>query len=365
MTDQIGTRRNAPSQIKPMLAIAFYSFKSLVRNRATVFFGFAFPLFFIAAFGLFGERGLTVTIGVPESEQSGPIYEALTNIDVVDIESGMEGYLKDKLSQGRIAGVLLTEDDGSEPKLFISQADPQSAGAVTSLVSGVVDKLNLQLANVKDPPIGLQIEEVSGRTFRFIDFFLPGMVGFALLTTAVTSIGFGLIFLKKTLVLKRLFATPIRGYTILLGQGLSRLVFVLAQTLVIVFVGVLVFKFTLIHGVVTLAYILILSIIGLLSFLGFGLFVAGIANDENTVAPLANLIVLPQFLIAGTFFPTDVLPAWIQPAVNALPLAFFNTAIRKITVEGLGLDSLLPQLAGLFVWAVIAYAAASRTFKWE
>lgn len=365
MTDKAKTKRAAPSQIKPMLTIAFYSFKALVRNRATVFFGFAFPLFFIAAFGLIGESGLSVTVGVPDDKQTGPVYEALSNIEAVEIETGTEEELKDKLFQGRLGGVLSIDEKKNEPKLYISQADPQSAAAVRSLVSGVVDKLNLGLSNVKDPPIDLGVEEISGRTFTFIDFFLPGMIGFALLTTAITSVGFGLVFLKKALVLKRLFATPIRAYTILLGQGLSRLLFVLGQTLVIVIVGVWVFGFTLIDGPVTLFYILILSIIGLLSFLGFGLFVAGIANDENTVAPLANLFVLPQFLVAGTFFPIDVLPAWIQPIVSMLPLAFFNTAIRKITVEGLGLETILPQLAGLAVWAVISYTLASRTFKWE
>lgn len=358
-----GDNHEAPSQIRPLFSIAYYSLKALLRNRATVFFGFAFPLFFIAAFGLIGNNSLTVTIGIPEKNQSGPIYQILSNLETVEVESGTEEELKEKLSQGQIGGVLVL--DGDSPKLYTSQADPQQAAAVSSLVSGVVDKLNLQIANIQNPPLNLTVEEVSGRSFDYIDFFLPGIIGFALLTTAITSVGFGLVFLKKALVLKRLFATPIRGYTILLGQGAARLVFVLAQTLVIIFVGVLVFDFTLINGVLTLVQILILSIIGLISFLGFGIFVAGMANDENTVAPLANLIVLPQFLVAGTFFPIDALPEWIQPAVRLLPLAFFNTALRKITVEGLDLSSVSLEVTGLVIWAVVAYIAASRTFRWE
>lgn len=352
-----------PSQIRPLFSIAFYSLKALIRNKATVFFGFAFPLFFIAAFGLVGNNSLMVTIGIPEGSQSGPIYEALVNIETVEVETGTQEELNDKLSRGQLAGVLTLQDENL--KLSISQADPQQSAAANNLVNGVVDKLNLQLSEVKDPPISLIVEEVSGRSFDYIDFFLPGIIGFALLTTSVTSLGFGLVFLKKALVLKRLFATPIRGYTILLGQGMARLVFVLAQTLVIIIVGVLVFDFTLIHGVSTLIQILILSIIGLVSFLGFGIFVAGIANDENTIAPLANLIVLPQFLVAGTFFPIDALPMWIQPAVKILPLAFFNTALRKVTVEGLDLTAVSSEIIGLSVWAVLAYIAASRTFRWE
>lgn len=350
------------NQLRPFLTIAYYSLRALFRNRATVFFGFAFPLIFISVFGLFGSDSLSVTLGVPEGEQSGPVYQSLSKIDAIKIEEGSEQQLREKLSQGRIAGVLLT---GENPKLLISQADPQQAAAVSSLVGGVVDKLNLKMANIENPSVKLEVKEISGRTFRFIDFFLPGMVGFALLTTSITSVSFGLIFLKKTLVLKRIFATPTKGLTILLGQGASRLVMVLLQTLIIVLVGVFAFKFNLVHGVATLFQILILSIIGLLSFLGFGLFVAGIANDENTAAPMTQLFVLPQFLVAGTFFPIDALPIWIQPAVKLLPLAFFNIAIRKITVEGLNIDALAPELIGLFVWALIAYLLASRTFRWE
>jgi len=150
-----------------------------------------------------------------------------------------------------------------------------------------------------------------------------------------------------------------------LGQGLARMVMVLLQTLVIVFVGVFAFNFTLIHGPTTLFLILLLSIIGLISFLGFGFFVAGVTDDVNSAAPLGNLIVLPQFLVAGTFFPIDALPTWIQPVVKLLPLSFFNTAIRKITVEGLSFDHLVPELIGLAVWALLAYAVATFTFRWE
>ncbi|HEX7456715.1 MAG TPA: ABC transporter permease [Candidatus Nanoarchaeia archaeon] len=101
-------------------------------------------------------------------------------------------------------------------------------------------------------------------------------------------------------------------FTILFGQGVSRLVIVLAQALVILGMGILVYNFQLIHGITTVLNILFLSVIGLVAFLGFGLFVSGLSNDENTIAPVANLIVLPQFLVAGTFFPIDVLPQWTQ-----------------------------------------------------
>jgi len=363
VTNQVENKK-APSQIRPLFSIAFYSLRAMTRNRATMFFGFVFPLLFISVFGLFGGSTLNVSLGIPVSQQGGLVYEALTKIEAFHIESGTREELLAKLKQGRIAGVFTVEDGSPGGKLLVSKADPQQAAAVTSLVSGVVDKINLRAANVT-PLLNLQVEETSGRDFKFIDFFLPAIIGFALLATAVPNTAFGLVFLKKTLVLKRIFATPTKGSTILIGQACSRLVIVLAQTLVILAVGIFAFKFNLVHGFLTIIDIFILSIIGLFAFLGFGLFVAGLSNEENTVAPVAQLIVLPQFLVAGTFFPIDSLPSWAQPLVNALPLSFFNTAIRKITIEGLGFGDLLPQLFGLAIWSAVAYFAASRTFRWE
>ena len=128
---------------------------------------------------------------------------------------------------------------------------------------------------------------------------------------------------------------------------------------------VVVFKFYLPHGIITFLELMLLSTIGLIAFLGFGYFMAGLANDENSAGPLVNLVTLPQFLLSGTFFSTDNLPTWIQPIANNLPLSYFNMAIRKITTEGGSLYETVPYLLGLLVWGAVMYILAARTFKWE
>lgn len=358
-------KTKSPNQLRPLLAIAYYGLRAQLRNRATVFFGFVFPLMFIFAFGFFGPSGVNISIGIPEGSQSTAIFQAISQIEGISIQKGNIADLQRELTAGKLSAVLATDSDHGDVRLLISQANQNQAEIVQSIVSGVVAKENLTLTGIDNLPVNLTVEKVSTRALRFIDFFLPGMIGFAILATAVNNTAFGLIFLKKTLVLKRIFATPTKGFTILLGQGVARVVVALAQTLVIVAAGVWVFDFTLIHGILTLIQIIFLSVIGLLAFMGFGLFIAGVATDENSVVPLTNIIVFPQFLVAGTFFPIENLPVVLQPFVNALPLAFFNSAIRKITTEGVSIDQVFPQLLGLLVWSVIAYVAAARTFKWE
>lgn len=360
-----------PSQWRAYVWLTYYAFKAQVRNPATFVFGFIFPIVFISIFGLIGNSTQKLTIGVPkETHKENPIIQTIEKQDFIKTEENEKQALEAKLKRGKLSGIV---EVSYLPKslpyykvtIITSQANPQESASVKSLVRGIVDQSNIRLSGIVTTPITLSQEEVSGRQFRYIDFVLPGQIGFSLLSTAVFSTVFGFIFLKKALVFKRMFATPTRGLTILLAQGTSRLISALLQTILILVLGILVFKFYLPNGWITFFELMILSVFGLIAFLGFGLFVAGLAKDENTGPPLVNLITLPQFLLSGVFFSTDNFPTWVQPIANNLPLSYFNVAIRKITIEGDSLISTWPYLLGLFIWSATMYLLAAKTFKWE
>ena len=357
-----------PSQWRAFRAMTLYTFKAFVRNRATVIFGFVFPLVFISVFGLLGSSSQSLNLGIPQdSNQSNPVVSALKSLSFVKIQNSDEGTLEGKLSQGKIDGIVAVT---STPptylvKLITNSGNPNGTALATSTIEGMTDKINLTLAGVKQPPITLTKSELSGRTYRYIDFFLPGQIGFSILSMAMFSTVFGFIALKRLLVFKRMFATPVHPLTILLAQGTARMIMSLAQVLVIILIGVLVFNFYLPHGVTTLLEIVGISIFGLVAFMGFGIFASGFASDENSAGPMVNLITLPQFLLSGVFFSTDAFPAWVQPIANNLPLSYFNQAIRKITTEGGSLHDTIPYLLGLTAWGMVMYLLAARTFKWE
>ncbi len=360
-----------PRQLKAFFKMTGYFFLAQRRNPATFAFGFIFPVVFISIFGLIGNTPQKLTVGIPaETQRTNPIVKVIEKQPFVKIDQEEEGVLENKLRQGKLSGIVdIQTTDQITPKydvkLTTSIGNVQEGAALNSLVRGVVDQANLRLAGINDPSIIVTQNELSGRQFRYIDFALPGQIGFSLLSTAVFGTVFGLIFLKKSLVLKRMFASPTKAITILLAQGASRLISAMMQTLLILILGIVVFKFYLPHGILTFVELLFLSALGLVAFLGFGYFMAGLANDENSAGPLVNLITLPQFLLSGTFFPTDSLPAWIQPIANNLPLSYFNMAVRKITTEGGDITQTVPYILGLLAWGTVMYLLAAKTFKWE
>jgi ABC-2 type transport system permease protein len=135
--------------------------------------------------------------------------------------------------------------------------------------------------------------------------------------------------------------------------------------IVIIVFGWLFFGFTLVHGFETFLEMLVLSFIGLLVFMGFGFIVSGLAKNDSTIPPFANLITLPQFLLGGTFFSIDVFPKWLQPISKALPLTHLNTAMRSVAFEGQHLWDVKNEIGILILWGVIVYAIAIKVFRWE
>ncbi len=129
--------------------------------------------------------------------------------------------------------------------------------------------------------------------------------------------------------------------------------------------GYFMYDFTLAHGWVTFANMLILSFIALLVFMGFGFFISAVSKNQNVIPIYANLFMFPQYFLSGTFFSKSALPVFLQPIIKFLPLTAVNDAIRNVAFEGASLASCWEQILILVVWGIIIYVLTAKVFHWE
>lgn len=352
------------------LALAKASFRSIMRSPSAVVFTLAFPLIFILVFGFLGGGGVKVDLAVaPGSDVQNPVMQALENTAVIRlIKDKNNDEIQNELEKGHYAGVINIQKSGIEKPEYLANVSYSAASIDKgNILKSVLNNLMYTLNSKDLKPAVAEIREstVQGRTYRTIDFILPGQLGFSLLSTGVFGTAFVFFNLRQTLVIKRFFATPVRRSSIILGEGLARIGFALLGAVFIIVVGHFFFNFTLIHGITTVLNMLILSIIGLVVFMGFGFVVSGIAKSESTIPPISNIITLPQFLLSGTFFSIDNFPSWLQPISKALPLTYLNDAMRLIAFEGAGLWDVRQQILIMLIWGIGIYALAVKVFKWE
>jgi ABC-2 type transport system permease protein len=359
------------SNTRATLAIAIASFRSIIRSPSAVVFSLAFPLIFIVIFANIGGSAVTVDVGVAKTcDTIGPVYQVLKKTSVVHLIKDQSTADMDKnLSKGSIDAIInIQKNESATPytlNIQYTKASAQKDGILKSLLNSIFYQINSRGNTVTQPVADIKATTIQGREYKYIDFLLPGMLGFSLLSSGVFGTAFVFLSLRLTLVIKRFFATPVKKYSIVLGEALARLIFSWIGALFIIVVGHTFFGFTLVHGLTTVINMLILSAIGLIIFMGFGFIISGIAKNESSVPPLSNIITLPQFLLSGTFFATTAFPSWLQGISNILPLTYLNKAMRDVAFEGAGLGDVTHQLLILGIWFIIVYAVAVKTFRWE
>jgi ABC-2 type transport system permease protein len=363
------------NQARAMFAITKGSLRAIFRSPSAVVFSIAFPLIFILVFGFIGG-GSRVSLNVAfvqASDTANPIYPVLTKIPGLTIVKKTAEDLKENLEKGRVTAVIrivkpVKAGDPYTIALTSSEAvNPQNIQVLQSILNAVIGGINQQTypAAPTIATVNKQVQKIPGRVYRTIDFILPGQLGFSLLSSGVFGVAFLFFNLRQQLVLKRFYATPITRSYIVLGEALSRVIFQMMTAVIIIGVGHFLFKFTLVHGMQTFFDIMLLSFLALILFMGFGFIVSSVSKNESSIPPFANLITLPQFLLAGTFFSIEAFPSWLQPICRVLPLTHFNNAMRNIAFEGASLASCWREIGILGIWTVVVYLVAFKTFKWE
>jgi ABC-2 type transport system permease protein len=366
------------SQVRAMFAITKASLHAIFRSPSAVVFGFAFPFIFILVFGFMGDNGAfrNYHIAVDQSaDTTNELYKAIENSRGIIINKYPDRKSLEKdMESGKIAGIInIQKNPSGEPPYIFTLKSTTSSNDKWPQFKAIVESIINKISNEKYPGRRAYAEfdfnfprDISViRKYKTIDFILPGQLGFSLLASGVFGVAFMFFNLRNTLVLKRFFATPISRTYIILGEMFSRVLFQMLTAVVIILAGYYLFDFTLIKGFETFVELMILSFIGLVVFMGMGFIVSGIAKNDSTIPPFANIITLPQFLICGTFFPIDVFPKWLQWVAQIMPLTHLNNALRDVAFEGNNLWNERWEIAILLLWGIVVYAIAVKVFKWE
>ena len=352
--------------------------KGTIRTPIALFFSFVFPVILIVIFGAIsnGNSNSKFEVGLVNSNSTNPqailVKQTLSKIDSIHLQEGDLNTLKtriekpDQSSSGDLVGIIeLPEGANTNPINYYSNpTQVQGSSIILQTLSTLADKFTLNRLQLK-PAFEVTAKDLFSQNIRYIDFALPGILGFTLLQGMVNGVSYSFLSLRKNKVLKRIFAAPTSILAFLAGSSSARGIFALAQNSVLVVVGFLLYKFGSALTFQSFLEMFVIIIFGIITFLGFGYFIAGLTSKDDQVSIWGTLLTFPQILLAGTFFPVSTLPDWVQAMVKYLPLYNFNTALRYVTLNGYHLldTPVLTQLGILGLWCIVLYALAAKFFR--
>ncbi len=189
-----------------------------------------------------------------------------------------------------------------------------------------------------------------------VDFFVPGVLALAVMSTAFTGQAIATGFERQYGVLKRLGATPLPRWVLLAAKTLAVLAVELLQLVLISAVGLALGWEPRGDVLGVLAFV----ILGTAAFSGLGLLLGGTLRGLTTLAA-ANLVWFVLLLLGGVLFPLSQYGA-AEQVLQYLPTAALSDGLRMLLVDG---AFVVPDLVALAGWAVVSCAAAAKAFRWE
>lgn len=363
------------NNLNAAIAIARASLISMLRSPTAVVFSILFPVIFIVVFGsMVDNASLKMKIAfTPDSDTSNIVYRMITGIKAIQPQSQLtRNGMQDALKKGQITAIvdIVNDSPGKSRPHYVVQLTTASAAAdkfaiLQSVIEEAIHRLDEKLFPQNQASGSITVTQIPGRVYQQIDFILPGQLGFSLLMAGVFSSAFLFFNLRQSLVLKRIFATPITRSYLILGELISRLLFQVIGFIIMVALGHYAFDFTLVNGLVTFLEMLSFSIFGLLIFMGIGFVISSLIRDEESLSPVANTITLPQILLCGLFFPIENYPHWLQSFCKILPLTILVDGFRKIAFEGIHITQMPMEVLGLLCWTVFVGIITVKVFRWE
>jgi ABC-2 type transport system permease protein len=168
--------------------------------------------------------------------------------------------------------------------------------------------------------------------------------------------------------LEALLVTPTSVPVILFSSTLYNFTFTSLRVFLYLAFGVVIFGLKL-HFSGIGAFLIIMGLT-ILAFSGIGLISAAFIVVFKQGSPISFIMGAASGLLGGVFYPVTVLPSWLEPLSDLLPITHALEAMRQILLNGATLGAVSDKAAILALFAAIllpiglgAFAYGLRTAK--
>jgi ABC-2 type transport system permease protein len=360
--------------VKALTTLTYYSGVQFARDKVALFWTLIFPVVLMVIIGsAFGESGSgSMPVGLVALDE-GPagqvIVQALEQISVLELSVGSEEEELAALERGNRRAVVIIPGDLSAAwqrrematvNVYLDVSQQQSAGTALTIVQQVIE--GVQRKFTQQPSlVAVETHSVQAEHFRPIDYIAPGI-----LALSIAQLGlFGAstyVEQRQQRLLRRLQATPVSRWMLLVSMVVVRLVIAFVQTGILLAVALVLFR---IQVVGSWPAIIGMVVFGTLAFIALGFLLGALAPSAEALIAIVQMVNFPMMFLSGALFPLDFMPEFLRPVAVALPLTYLADILRQIMVDATPYASIMQGMVILLLFMVGSALLSWRFFRWE
>jgi ABC-2 type transport system permease protein len=356
------------------------SIKSFYREKTAVFFRVAFPVILILVFGtiFMNQDNVRFDFYLQDLDQTPLSAELVKNLELNEkfkitiVDPGINASEYARINKLNLI-VIIPKDYESLLIQRLKNKDMDAAAAVTYIydpsstsVSTKMQILNAVFAEINqrmsgEPPFITPIEKsIISEDYRFIDFFVPGIIAMTVMTSSLLGSVNVNAELRQKGVIKKLSTTPITHTEWILSNVLYQFLLSIVAVITILLVSYGVFSVSLELNL----WLPVFVVLDVFAFVGIGMILTRVAKEAESAAAAANVIMFPMMFLSGTFFPVEMMPGFLQNFARVLPLYYVNEGLRASMIFVDNMYALRCSLiAGAF--AAVVFVFGVMTTKWQ
>ena len=360
--------------MKTLLGLTVANIKSLVRDRAALFWTIFFPVMFVFLFGwIFGGSGDSkISVGFVDQDgtaASAQVQQAFGQVSLLKLQVGSLADEKAAMQRGDVSAVIVipkglangfAQKTPAAIELYTDPSKSQTAQVVQGAVAQIANGINLKLAGGSDI-ITVSQQTLQSTTISNVAYLVPSILAMALMQLGVFA-AIPLVQQREKGILRRMGATPLPRWKLVGSNILLRLIVAIVDAVVILGIGLVFFNIQIVGNVLEMAGFVLL---GAGTFLAIGFVLASFLKTEEQAQGVVQIVQMPMMFLSSIFFQFDFLPGFLQSVGRVMPLTYLADALRQVMVNGTQVAPLGVDLAILTGWLVVCLAIAGRAFRWE
>ena len=371
--------------LRRLRAVAKKEFLHILRDPRSMLMALALPLLMLLLFGfaltLDVDRIPAYVWDLDRTPESRDLAEQFRGSRYFDILGTVDGYppIERAVDRGRvIVGIVVERNyaknllSGREAQvqLLVDGSDSNTASIALGYADALIQTYAARLrseAQVRKGggelkiPVEARIRVLYNSDLKSRNYIVPGLIAVILMTIAslLTSLTIAREWENGTM--EQLLSTPVRPTELVLGKLLAFFAVGVADMLVAVFVGIVIFRVPFRGNALFLAGT---SCVFLFGVLCWGIFVSAATRSQLMAFQLSSLTsFLPAFLLSGFIYSIHNMPRVIQLLSYIVPARYFITILNAVFLKGIGLRFLWVEVLFLSAYSTLVFLATVRKMR--
>ncbi|MGG0239142.1 ABC transporter permease [Bacillus rhizoplanae] len=371
--------------MKDILWLIQKTLSALLKNKKGLLIIIGLPIAgALISFLIYGNAGQgTLNIGIVNNENqyiANDTVKFIEGLNHVKVSKIKESEVEEKLASKKLDGVITLESgfsesvrNGKPSHIQISSIKgAQVTGFIKSYLYNYIDNITAisKVAQNDQNTFDKMYASYQKNSFKLTAETLKDTsknkdmtnqtVGYLMMFMLFSAGNFSELILKEkeNRTYFRLLSTPIDGKKYILSNIVVNMLILMVQIVVTVLFMTNVFHVD--PNMPLIVMIGLLMIFGLIA-IGLSLAIVSFAKNSTAANAMQNIIITPTCLLAGCFFPFEIMPASVQKIADFLPQRWLLDTIGKLQ-QGTSFADLYLNILILFTFAISFFLIAIYKF---